>query len=62
MNESVPQEQSPGLKLERRDKDRHGWMDQELDLSLWDDEEGASSSDLLGFSWRSDPQTWEEKK
>ena len=58
VNESVPQEQSPGLKLERRDEDRHGWMDQELDLSLWDDEEGASSSDLLGFSWRSDPQTW----
>ena len=40
--------------------DPHAWMDS--DMLLWDDEEAASPSDLLGFSWRSDPQTWEEKK
>ena len=51
----------PGLDLQQvAEKDPHAWMDS--DMLLWDDEEADSPSDLLGFSWRSDPQTWEEKK
>ena len=34
-------------------------MDQ--DLCLWDNEE-ESPAEILGFSWRSDEQTWEDKK
>ena len=47
----------PGLPLAV--VDANSWMDQ--DLCIWEDD-GDKSADLLGFSWRSDTQTWDEKK
>ena len=40
--------------------DRSGNEESSGELLLWEDAE--STSDLLGFAWRSDAQTWKNKK